>query len=35
MSLNYDILETFKLLLNAFKYNVFIAIIKDMIKINI
>jgi len=31
MSLNYDILETFKLLLNAFKYNVFIAIIIGMI----
>lgn len=27
MSLNYNILETFKLFLNAFKYDVFIAII--------
>ena len=27
MSLNYNILDTFKLLLNAFKYNVFISII--------
>lgn len=27
MSLNYNIMETFKLLLNAFKYDVFIAII--------
>lgn len=31
MSLNYNILETFKLLLNAFKYDVFIALIIGMI----
>jgi hypothetical protein len=30
MSLNYNILETFKLLLNAFKYDIFIAIIIGM-----